>query len=418
MIHTDQTFGDFPLFAIDDLLRAGSLSATSESADHPVANLANGLTFDYWQSQVLPPALTPFVLPVNITVDAGADVQASYGLVVGHNLVGIACQFQSSADGETWETRASFTPENETIDMAVWTAHSARYWRLQFVLNNQVPGTPSAARIAVLRIGQHFLAERRIGVGHSPLPLARDTTYVAHSSERGHSLDRALVRSALSGGISLQNLTPGWYRQVFDPFARRARTRWFAFAWRPDTYPAEVVFAESQRDIRPDNQRSNGMVQVSFPVRAWQKALDPDDDDEEPAANVLTSPPYPVKSDEALDSGLVQLQLVELDRIRFDVQPDPEELDSAVAVQVLQLRTLRIDQIQDPESLDSAQVAIQSLSLRTIRNDLDAGVESIDSAQIALQSLVLNRVRIGYEIPAPDDVDSAVSLISLTLTSP
>lgn len=416
MIHTDQTFGDFPLFAIDDLLRAGSLSATSESADHPVANLANGLTFDYWQSQVLPPALTPFVLPVNITVDAGADVQASYGLVVGHNLVGIACQFQSSADGETWETRASFTPENETIDMAVWAAHSARYWRLQFVLNNQVPGTPSAARIAVLRIGQHFLAERRIGVGHSPLPLARDTTYVAHSSERGHSLDRALVRSALSGGISLQNLTPGWYRQVFDPFARRARTRWFAFAWRPDTYPAEVVFAESQRDIRPDNQRSNGMVQVSFPVRAWQKALDPDDDDEEPAANVLTSPPYPVKSDDALDSGQVALQGLDVDRIRFDVDHGVESMDSSLSLPALVLRAVRLDAVQPPEPLDSA-TSLQSLVLRTLRLEYDLGNEDLDSA-LSLQGVVLQRVRITYENGAPEQLDSGLALIGLTLAEP
>jgi len=70
------------------------------------------------------------------------------------------------------------------------------------------------------------------------------------------------VRSNNRTGVSLQNLTPDWYRNELDPIFRQRVP--FFWAWYPSKYGAEVGYVWLDGEPNMSNQRSNGMVEVSM----------------------------------------------------------------------------------------------------------------------------------------------------------
>ena len=80
----------------------------------------------------------------------------------------------------------------------------------------------------------------------------------------GAFLGRIINGQTRRSSCALENLTPDWYRTYMDPFLLAAQESPFFFAWRPGTYPTEAGFAWLTGDPVPNNQRSNGMMQVSF----------------------------------------------------------------------------------------------------------------------------------------------------------
>lgn len=413
MLHTDLTFSDYPLFAIDDVVQqASSLTASSTDANHPVSLLTNGLTFDYWRSkQVLQiaggggsdspdsPAPSSTTATVRITVQLPTALPVTYGTIVGHNFEGAVCSWESSNNGIDWTTHNVFTAGEGTIDLSVWGEAEAIFWRFSVTLTQEVG--VSYARISVLRLGEHFLAKRRIGVGHSPLPLSRDTTYINWNAERGHSLDRAIVRSALTGKVSLQNLTPEWYRSTFDEFARKARTRWFAFAWRPDTYPTDLVWASTTEDIRPQNQRANRMMNVSFGVRGYQQ-----DEDEESEPVTYTTPLYSIKASEeiyARSSSIAGIQSIR--------RPLEEIAATSALITDGELRSV-VERLEvDPEEIVAIGANIVGGELRAIINRYATNPEEIASIGATITAGDLRAVIIRYS-PDPEEISSSGATIT------
>jgi len=119
-------------------------------------------------------------------------------------------------------------------------------------------------RIGVLYVGLSTRLQRNIYVGHTPITLGRTRQTIGGISEGGQYLGEVVRRRTLTTSVSLQNLTPDWYRDVLDRWlGAQERTPAF-FSWRPFTYPNEVSYAWVVGDPRPSNQRSNGMMQVEL----------------------------------------------------------------------------------------------------------------------------------------------------------
>lgn len=420
MLHTDLTFSDYPLFAIDDVVQqASSLTASSTDANHPVSLLTNGLTFDYWRSkQVLQlagggggdspdsPAPSSTTATVRITVQLPTALPVTYGAIVGHNFEGAVCSWESSNNGIDWTTQNVFTAGEGTIDLSVWSEVEAIFWRFSVTLTQEVG--VSYARISVLRLGEHFLAQRRIGVGHSPLPLSRDTTYINWNAERGHSLDRAIVRSALTGKVALQNLTPEWYRSTFDEFARKARTRWFAFAWRPDTYPTDLVWVATTEDIRPQNQRANRMMNVSFGVRGYQQ-----DEDEESEPVTYTTPLYPLKVIERNEAYGVALDAISRMRQPSDESEAFGAIPSVSLVQVI-FPPVTYSSAEETEAIGATPaIDLVQVIFPPVTYSLEEEAEAIGAS---VSGILLERVIVEYNNAEPEESEAlgaAVSAISL-----
>ena len=125
------------------------------------------------------------------------------------------------------------------------------------------PGS-AAPTAAVVYVGKLLVLQRRIHGGHTPINYGRTTKVTNARSENGSFLGRIVLAEVTTTSVSLQNLTPDWYRTYFDPFVTAAREQPFFWAWRPSDYPAECGFAWLTNDPVPTNHLANGMMQVSF----------------------------------------------------------------------------------------------------------------------------------------------------------
>jgi hypothetical protein len=135
---------------------------------------------------------------------------------------------------------------------------------IRLTIGTSMADTPLVPQIGVMYVGELLYMQRRIYVGHTPDPMARRLQVANLISVSGAFIGRIVLGQTRKNSASFQNLTPAWYRENFDPFAVAAQEIPFFFAWRPGTYPDEAGFAWLTSDPIPDNQRSNGMMQVTI----------------------------------------------------------------------------------------------------------------------------------------------------------
>jgi hypothetical protein len=245
-----------PRIGWHNLVTAENVSADEQADDEPAVNLANPATYLKWRGT------TTDEQSVQVTLSSAADV--NYFAIAKHNLgsSGATIQFQSSTDGSTWDdvTSAIVLNTNYVVIYEFDTVF-AQYFRLLITPGSEPPS------IAVLYIGEILILQRRIYVGHTPFPFGRKTTVSNGRSESGEFLGRVLRRQFLESSVDMQNLTPTWYRQYFEPFVESAKTQPFFWSWRPGSYPNECGYAWLTDDVKPQNSRSNGMMSVSFSMQ-------------------------------------------------------------------------------------------------------------------------------------------------------
>lgn len=245
-----------PRICWQNVVTPESVSADEETDDEPAVNIANPATYLRWRGTSTDQQ--------SVQVSLSAAKEVNYFAIAKHNLgsTGATLTFQSSTDGSTWSNVTSPAVLNtDYVVIHEFDIVFARYFRLLIT-----PGTEPPS-VAVLYIGRTLVLQRRIYVGHTPLPYGRKTTVSNGRSESGEFLGRVLRRQFLESSVDLQNVTPTWYREYFEPFARSATTRPFFWSWRPASYPDECGYAWLTDDVKMSNQRSNGYVQCSFSMQ-------------------------------------------------------------------------------------------------------------------------------------------------------
>jgi hypothetical protein len=188
-------------------------------------------------------------------------MDVNYFAIAKHNLGSSAAtiKFQSSTDGAAWDdVTAAIVMNTDYVVIHEFDTVFARFFRLLITPGSEPPS------IAVLFIGETLILQRRIYVGHTPLPFGRRTTVSNGRSESGEFLGRVLRRQFLESSVDMQNITPTWYREYAEPFIEAARTQTFFFAWRPSDYPDECGYAWLSDDVKMQNARANGMVSFSL----------------------------------------------------------------------------------------------------------------------------------------------------------
>lgn len=245
-----------PRIGWHNLVSATNVSADEEAEDEPAVNIANPATYLRWRGE------TTNEQSVQVSLTAARDV--NYFAIAKHNLgsSGATLTFQYSTDGSTWiEVTAPQVLNTDYVVMHEFDPVFASFFRLLITPGSEPPS------IAVLYIGETLVLQRRIYVGHTPMPFGRKTTVSNGRSESGEFLGRVLRREFLESSADLKNITPQWYRQYMEPFIKSARTQPFFFAWRPQSYPGEVCYAWLSDDARMSNQLPNGFVQCSFSMQ-------------------------------------------------------------------------------------------------------------------------------------------------------
>jgi hypothetical protein len=239
-----------------NLVTAGNVFSDEQTDEEPVVNIANPATYLMWRGE------TTAEQSVSVTLDSAQDV--NYFAIAKHNLgsTGATIVFQSSTDSATWvDVTEPRVLNSDFVVIHEFDTVFARYFRLLITPGSEPPA------IAVLYIGTTLALQRRIYVGHTPLPYGRKTTISSGRSESGQFLGRVMRREFLESSVDLQNLTPAWYREHLDLFVQAARTRPFFWAWRPSSYPNETGYAWLTDDPKVQNSRPNGMMQASFSMQ-------------------------------------------------------------------------------------------------------------------------------------------------------
>jgi hypothetical protein len=244
-----------PIIGYRSLVTRTNIAADGEDADNPATNLANISTAAFWRGA---DDATQYL---TVTL-SGAE--SDYFAVARHNFGSqqIAVSLEArEAEEDSWaEIVAEVMLADDTPLLMRYAAESYHSVRLKMASGNAAP------QAAVVYVGRLLVCQRRIYVGHTPIPFGRRTQVVSGMSESGNYLGRIITGGSLASSVSFENLTPAWYRANFDPFFLAARSVPFFWGWRPQQYPREAGFAWLTNDPAPSNSRANGMMSVEFEI--------------------------------------------------------------------------------------------------------------------------------------------------------
>ena len=239
--------GNAGVIGYQNILNVNNVTATSSLATNPITNVANPATAYTWEATS---AATQ-----TITINT-AGQEVDYIGIARHNLNQIGLTVSVKYNGIT------IVPATSISDVQA----------LLFLQNIAIPdtveiiisGATVAPQIGVIYIGKSLRLERNIYVGHTPITYGRNRTSINGVSENGQYLGEIVVREMNMTQVSLQNLTPIWYRTMLDPFFKLSPRPPCFWAWRPETYPDEVGFAWVEGNPTMSNQKSNGMVSANW----------------------------------------------------------------------------------------------------------------------------------------------------------
>lgn len=146
--------------------------------------------------------------------------------------------------------------------------------------------------VANLMAGTRTELQRKLYVSHTPIKYGRETTRLRGVAENGSFMGTIIRRRTIGTSVSVENLTPAYYRDTLDPMFVALQEQPHYFAWRAwiadpawitdengkaitdesgvklhDTTASpldEVAYAWADPDPNMGNSRPNGMVQASW----------------------------------------------------------------------------------------------------------------------------------------------------------
>ena len=259
-----------PLVGYRSVLRPSDISPSPENPDSPGSNTWSPDTYTSWQS------LTDPDFPLDQEVDlinAGAD-PIDYIAIAGHNFgtSGVTYSIESASDGINFDT-VVVAPKIVGSDASIieyFDESQHAKFRIVFLI-------PAAkfVKISHIKMGKILQLERPRYVNETPAGMDVQTEMIRSKSDSGQIVSSVLTSSHLRYNISQNHNLPAKIRaeiidllrhcQLLEPTAGNGPRGTFFYAWRPDTYPAEVMYCDTPSSVtNPSNQLSNGMMEFSL----------------------------------------------------------------------------------------------------------------------------------------------------------
>lgn len=240
----------------DRALGAAAVTVSSEDPDGPRDAPLRPDTAEYWQ---------PSALPATWQVDLGASLDFDYVGLARHSIGSSACSLlvETSPDALVWTTfAAALAPADDAPILLLDASRSARHVRLT------LSGAGAIPKLAVVYVGQILAMYRPVYAGQVPVPIGRQTSLTQMLTRGGQFLGQSYRRLGVKGTAGpFKNLDPAWVRESFEPFAKNARKYPYFYAWRPQTYPLEVGFVWTDKDIAAKNSGKRELMDVAWPYQ-------------------------------------------------------------------------------------------------------------------------------------------------------
>jgi hypothetical protein len=243
-----------PAIGYENLLENGTVVASSENANFPVANAYDWRTSDFFK-----PAASGTVY---ITLTLSAADSADYFAFYGHNLYStggtIKLQYHN---GSTYvDCFTAITPTDNTPQMVTFASKTATLWRVVITCT-------SVFSIAVISFGAKLTLERGAYLGWTVPKFGRVTRTIDSSSDGGEFLGRSIISKGVKSELRLNQASDAWMRSYGLALIQRIEQKPFFFLHDPDTYPTEAVFAFTDGEIPAPTQSAYGFMSVSIPIR-------------------------------------------------------------------------------------------------------------------------------------------------------
>jgi len=249
---------DAPLIGYRTVTGAATVTATSAVDAQPITLALNKSTAEKWKASS--------VADQTIEVEPGSAVTLDYVGIAAHNLgtAGATVRVEGATEVDAYDD-----PDYFDLDVDIMPADDCaillRFEKQEYIaIRVLIEDASAAPEIGILYVGELLPMQRNLYVGHTPANLALNTTIAAGVSEGGSFLGQIEARRTLRTNVQIDNVTPSWYRTTFRPFTLVARTTPFFWAWRPSSYPNEVVFGWTTTDISPTNTLPNGYMSFEF----------------------------------------------------------------------------------------------------------------------------------------------------------
>jgi hypothetical protein len=243
--------GNAGRLCFDNFVNSSNISATSELTAFPASNMANEATAFGWEAT---DTTTQTVTILNPTA-AGVD----YIGMARHNLNQSGLTLTVKFDGAVVVSPVAVSSAQAQLILFQQARPS--------VIELIIEGASNAPKIAVVYAGLSLKLERNIYVGHTPITYGRDRNTINGVSQSGEWLGEVVLGETLSTDVTLNDLTPLWYRSNLDPYFQQSPRKPCFWAWRPETYPLELGYCWVEGNPRPVNARSNGLVNISWKFR-------------------------------------------------------------------------------------------------------------------------------------------------------
>jgi len=244
---------DHPVIGWHNVVTPSAVAATSDP-NYPASNLANPATHLEWRA----PSIDDLYIFVNVS---GVD-PVDYVGIARHNFgsAEIPVSVYGYYDGDFHLLAGEVMPPDDGPLIFRFTGVSVSQLAIRMQPGNAPP------RAAVVYVGKLLVVERKVYVGHTPMPHARKSSIVNGRSETGNFLGRIVLGSWRETSVPLSLITPEWYRAYMDPFLAVAKDTPFFFGWRPETYPRETGYGWLTDDPMPTPTGASGNL-IAFDLK-------------------------------------------------------------------------------------------------------------------------------------------------------
>lgn len=232
---------DRPLVGWRNVVTANNIVADTHDPNYPASNLGNPATHSQAEWRAAD------TTEQYITVTTGEVDPIDYVGIARHNFgtAEIVVSIEAFIDGDWEEIVEEVMLPDDGPAMFRFVPQSLEQIRIRL----QEGSAP--ARAAVVYVGKLLVFERKIWVGHTPMPHGRKASVTSGRSETGNFLGRIVLGEWRESTIPLSLITPDWHRAYMNPFLAQWKNITFFFAWRPATYPLEVGYGWFTDDPAP-----------------------------------------------------------------------------------------------------------------------------------------------------------------------
>lgn len=246
---------DLPLVGWHNVVTPQTIVATKAlSGSNPASLLGTPNTFEQWWSDSTEEQY--------LTITTNEVDPIDYIGVAKHNFSSaeIPVSIEGFIDDEWVEIVEEVILADDSPVIFRFAAQSLSQVRIRLQEGSVEP------RAAVVYCGRLLPLQRRIYVGHTPLPHGRRFSISNGMSESGQFLGSIITGEWRATTVPLSLLDPDWYRANLDPLLSTGHGRPFFFAWRPDSYPREVGYGWLTEDPAPVPASPSNLISVDLKI--------------------------------------------------------------------------------------------------------------------------------------------------------